>query len=115
MREIEFYRTKSGSCPIEDFLDSLSDKQFEKVGWVLRLIKEIEHVPKEYYKKLKNTDDICEIRIQFGNNIFRLLGFSFGSKVVVLTNGFAKKSQKIPRQEIELAERRKRDYIKRRR
>ncbi len=93
---------------------NLSDKQFEKVGWVLRLIKEIEHVPKEYYKKLKNTDDIWEIRIQFGNNIFRLLGFNFGSKIIVLTNGFAKKTQKVPRYEIDLAERRKRDYLKRR-
>jgi phage-related protein len=114
VREIEFYRTKSGNCPIEDFLDTLSDKQFEKVGWVLRLIKEIEHIPKEYYKKLKNTDDIWEIRIQFGSNIFRLLCFNFGNKVVVLTNGFAKKTQKVPRQEIVLAEKRKRDYFNRR-
>lgn len=80
----------------------------------MRLIKEIEHVPKEYYKKLKNTDDIWEIRIRFGNNIFRLLGFNFGSKIIVLTNGFAKKTQKVPRYEIDLAERRKRDYLKRR-
>jgi len=41
VREIEFFRTISGSCPIEDFFDTLSDEQFEKVGWVLKLIKEI--------------------------------------------------------------------------
>ena len=58
MREIEFYRTKSGSCPVEDFFETLTDKQFEKVAWVLRLIREFERVPKEYYKKLKNSDDI---------------------------------------------------------
>ena len=85
-----------------------------KVGWVLRLIKELEYVPTEYFKKLKNTEDIWEIRIRSGNNIFRLLGFIIENKVVILTNGFAKKTQKVPKQEIELAEKRKRDYLKRR-
>lgn len=113
MREIEFYRTESSSCPVEVFLETLSNKQFEKVAWVLRLVKEFERVPKEYYKKLKNSDDIWEVRIQFGNNIFRILGFFDGNKLVVLTNGFAKKSQKVPKQEIDLAEKRKRDYFER--
>ncbi len=78
-------------------------------------VKEFDKIPKEYYKKLKNSDDIWEVRIQFGNNIFRLLGFFDGNKLVVLTNGFAKKTQKTPKQEIDLAERRKREYFKRRR
>jgi phage-related protein len=113
MREIKFYKTKNGTCPVEDFFETISDKQFEKVAWVLRLVKEFERVPKEYYKKLKSSDDIWEVRIQFGNNIFRVLGFFNGNKLVILTNGFAKKSQKVPKQEIELAEQRKRDYFKR--
>ena len=87
MRKIEFYRTKTGKYPVEDFLDTLADKQFEKVGWVLRLIKELDPIPREYYKKLRNTDDIWEIRIRTGNNIFRLLGFNFGNTLIVLTNG----------------------------
>jgi hypothetical protein len=76
MRTVNFYRTKSGNCPIEDFLDSLSGKQAQKVVWVLRLIEELDVVPTQYLKKLVNTDDIWEVRIQFGGNIFRLLGFS---------------------------------------
>jgi DNA-binding HxlR family transcriptional regulator len=39
MREIIFYRTASGRCPVEEFLDSLSDKQAAKILWVLRLVK----------------------------------------------------------------------------
>jgi len=58
MRTVNFYRTESGNCPVEDFLDSLSGKQAQKVVWVLRLIEELEIVPVQYLKKLVNTDDI---------------------------------------------------------
>jgi len=115
MRTVNFYRTDSGNCPVEDFLDSLSGKQTQKVVWVLRLIEELNVVPRQYLKKLVNTEDIWEVRVQFGGNIFRLLGFFDGSTLMILTNGFAKKSQKTPRQEIELATRRKNEYLSRKR
>jgi len=63
-------------------------------------------------KKLKGSDDIWEIRVQFGNNIFRFLGF-YESNKVILTNAFSKKTQKTPEKEIELAEQRKKEYYKR--
>jgi phage-related protein len=113
MREVIFYRTDSERCPIEEFLDSLSGKQAQKVLWVLRLIQELDSVPSQYLKKLVNTDDIWEVRVQLGNNTFRLLGFFEDDNLIVLTNGFAKKTQKTPSQEIELAEQRKRDYLSR--
>ena len=75
MRTVNFYRTESGKSPVEDFLDSLSGKQAQKVIWVLRLVEELDVVPRQYLKKLVNTDDIWEVRVQFGGNIFRLLGF----------------------------------------
>ncbi|HEX9928047.1 MAG TPA: type II toxin-antitoxin system RelE/ParE family toxin, partial [Pyrinomonadaceae bacterium] len=53
---------------------------------------------------------IWEVRVDFGNDAFRLLGFLDGGKMIVLTNGFAKKTQKTPASEISLAERRKKDY-----
>ncbi|BAZ28188.1 hypothetical protein NIES4074_06190 [Cylindrospermum sp. NIES-4074] len=68
---------------------------------------------RQYLKKLVNTDDIWEVRIQFGNDIFRLLGFFDNDNLVILTNGFVKKTQKTPSQEIELAEQRKRNYLNR--
>lgn len=94
-------------------MDSLSDKQVEKVLWVLRIIKEYERIPKQYFKKLINTDEIWEIRVQFGNNSFRLLGFIYKSKIIILTNAFSKKSQKTPKSEIVLAEKRKQAYLNR--
>ena len=114
MRQVNFYRTSSGRSPVEEFLDSLTGKQAQKVVWVLRLIEELDHVPKQYLKKLVNTEDIWEVRVQFGGNIFRLLGFFDGEELLVLTSGFAKKTQKTPRQEIATAENRKRDYLNRR-
>ncbi len=114
MREILFYKTDSGRCPVEDFIDSLSGKQSQKVLWVLRLIEELDSVPSKYLKKLVNTNDIWEVRVGFGSDIFRFLGFFDSEKLIILTNGFAKKTQKTPVREIELADRRKQDYLSRR-
>ena len=113
MRIIKFYRTRSGNCPIEDFLQDLSAKQAKKVAWTLRVVRDLEQVPTQYLKKLKNTDDIWEVRATLGNNTFRLLGFYDGPNLIVLTSGFAKKTNKVPKQEIETAEKRKRDYYRR--
>lgn len=115
MRAINFYQTEIGDCPVEEFLDSLSGKQAQKVLWVLRLVEELDIVPGQYFEKLVNTEDIWEVRVQFGGGIFRLLGFFAGSSLLILTNGFAKKSQKTPRQEIDLATRRKNEYLSRQR
>ena len=58
MKEIIFYKLPSGKSPIEDFLDSLSSKETQKVVWVLNLIEELETLSSKYYKKLVNTDNI---------------------------------------------------------
>ena len=113
MRIIEYYKSEGGNSPIEDWLLSLQTKQFEKCMWVLRLIEELERIPREYFQKMESTDDLWEIRIQFGNNIFRILSFFDGQKLIILANGFTKKDQKTPRREIELAHQRKKDYFRR--
>ncbi|MEW5927864.1 MAG: type II toxin-antitoxin system RelE/ParE family toxin [Gemmatimonadota bacterium] len=113
MREIRFYRTASGRSPVEEFLDSLSGKQAQKVVWVLRLVEGLERVPEQYLKKLTGTEDLWEVRAQHGGDAFRLLGFFDGPRLVVLVSGFAKKSEKTPRQEIARAEERKREYLSR--
>jgi phage-related protein len=110
VRTVKFFRDSVGKCPIEEFLDNLSAKQAQKVTWVMRVVEELEKVPELYLKKLKNTDDIWEIRVQTGANIFRILGF-FERNSFIATNGFCKKSQKTPNNEIMLAEKRKREYI----
>ncbi len=113
MREILFYRTKSDECPVEDFLDTLDGKQAQKVAWVMQAVEALERVPTTYLKKLVNTKDIWEIRVQMGSNIFRFLGFFNQGDFIVLTNGFQKKTQKTPKSEILLSEQRKQDYLER--
>jgi phage-related protein len=111
MREVVFYRTESGDCPVEAFLDTLSAKQAQKVTWVMKLIEDLEVVPGKYFKKMTGTDDIWEIRIQSGNNIFRILSFVEANNLVILNHAFQKKSQKTPKKEIAIAEARKKDHL----
>ena len=112
MRKIDFYRLETGKCPVEEFFDSLINKQFEKISFVLDLIEQIDIVPRKYFKKLKGTDDIWEVRVQHGNNIFRILGFFDGKDLVILNHAFTKKAKKIPVKEIATAEMRKKQYFK---
>lgn len=111
MRAIIFYKTQNGGCPVEEFLDSLAAKQARKVTWVLNLVETLDMVPIQYFKKLEGTADIWEVRVDFGSDTFRLLGFMDRGNLVILTNGFAKKTQKTPTAEIKLAEQRKTDYL----
>jgi phage-related protein len=90
----------------------LPNKQFEKIAFVLDLIEQIDIVPRKYFKKLKGTDDIWEVRVQQGNNIFRILGFFDGKDLVILNHAFTKKSQKIQQKDIAVAEKRKHNYFK---
>ena len=113
VREVIFYKTSNNRSPIEEFLDTLSFRQAQKVVWVLNLIEELDIVPGQYFQKMINTDDLWETRVKIYSNIFRLLGFFDGSKLVVMSHAFQKKAQKTPRQAIRLAEERKRDYFKR--
>ena len=57
-------------------------------------------MPANYLKKLVNTDDIWEVRVDVGHDAFRLLGFFDGRELVVLTNSFQKKTQQTPLAEI---------------
>jgi len=111
MKKILFYKLPSGKSPVETFLDSLSAKEAQKVTWVLMLIEEQEQVSTKYYKQLSNTEGIVEIRVQIAKNNFRLLGFEHEGSLVVLTNGFRKKDQKVPKPEIELAQQRRKEYL----
>ena len=113
IREINFYKTESDQCPVEEFLDSLSSRQAQKVTWVLKLIEELPSVTKVYFKKLKNTEDIWEVRVGFGNDIFRILGFFDGFQLIILNHAFQKKTQKTPKQAIKIAKARKQNYLKR--
>lgn len=77
----------------------------------MELLEDLEVVPVKYFKKMTGTDGIWEIRIQSGNNIFRILGFVEENNLVVLNHAFQKKTQKTPKKEIAIAEARKKDHV----
>lgn len=108
-REIVFYKTANGRCPVEDFLDTLTAKAAQKVTWALRLLVQLERVPVQYFCKMEGSDDIWECRMKLGSDIYRIFAFWDGN-LIVLTHGFVKKSQKTPRGEIKKAQECKKDY-----
>lgn len=114
INEINFYETENGKKPIEDFLNSLNSKAAQKVTWVMSLIEERKGiVSKKYFEKLKHTDEIWEIKAKFANNEYRTLGFIDHKNVLILVHGFKKKTQKVPKKEIDTAEVRKKDHLRR--
>lgn len=86
-----------------EFFNQQKQKVKDKILWTLRLVESHHNIPAEYLKHIKGTDGLFEIRIQAGNDIFRTFCFFDDGKIVVLANGFQKKTQKTPRKEIEKA------------
>lgn len=107
VREVIFYKDY-----FFDFISTVSLKVKEKIDWTLKLLENIEHIPKEYLKHIEGTDGLYEIRVQLGSNIFRIFCFFDKGKIVVLANGFQKKSHKTPKKEIEKALKIKTEYEK---
>ena len=105
IRTIVFYKEY-----FQEFFSAQKDKVKDKIIWTLTLIEEIERVSENYLKHLEGTDGLYEIRIQLGNDIFRIFCFFDAGKLIIITNGFQKKTQKTPKQEIEKALKIKQDY-----
>lgn len=74
------------------------------------MIENLQRVPENYLKHIENTNGLYEIRIQQGSDIFRIICFFDQGQLVVLANGFQKKTQKTPKNEIELALKIKSEY-----
>ena len=94
----------------EAFLKKQRQKVREKIFWTFLLIEEVQQVPETYLKHLEGTDGLYEIRIQLASDIFRIFCFFDEGKLVVLANGFQKKTQKTPKQEITKALKIKEEY-----
>ena len=87
----------------EDFLKDQPQKVQDKIFKIIEAIETLERVPSNYLKHLVGTEGLYEARIQLGSNIWRVFCFFDGEKLVVLMNGFQKKTQKTPKNEIEKA------------
>ena len=87
----------------EEFFVKQREKVRAKIIWTFDLIEEIDKVPETYLKHIESTDGLYEIRIQQSRDIFRIFCFFDEGQIVVLANGFQKKTQKTPKKEIEKA------------
>lgn len=110
--EIIFYRKKDGTCPINDFLDSLDIKMRARASHLLLLLEQNGNELREPYSKYLK-DGLFELRIKQGHNISRILYFFISGSKIVLTNGFIKKTQKTPSSELQLAKTYRADYLER--
>jgi phage-related protein len=105
LRTIVFYKDY-----FEEFFVKQRDKVKDKIIWTLELIQELERVPETYLKHIENTGGLYEIRVQQGSDIFRIFCFFDQGKLIVIANGFQKKTQKAPKKEIEKAIKIKNEY-----
>lgn len=87
----------------ENFLLEQPKKVQDKIFKIIEAIETLERVPSNYLKAMEGTNGLYEARIQLGSNIWRVFCFFDNGKLVILLNGFQKKTQKTPKIEIEKA------------
>ncbi len=93
-----------------DFYNTQTNEVQKKIDWVIGLISVLKTVPQKYLKHLSGTDGLYEIRVQAGNNIYRVFCFFDVGNLVILLSGFQKKDQRTPKKEIKKAEKLKQEY-----
>jgi phage-related protein len=105
-RKLIFFRNY-----FKEFFEPLKEKVKDKIDYVLFLVVSAERIPKKFFEYLNGTDGLFEIKIEFESNIYRIFCCFDEGNLVVLFNGFQKKSQKTPRKEIEKALKIKDEYF----
>lgn len=105
-RQIIFYEHY-----FKEFYMLVNDSVKEKIGYIFRVIKTVDKVSEKFLKHIEGADGLYEIRIEVGSNIYRIFCCFDKGNLVVLFNGFQKKTQKTPKSEIELALKLKKEYF----
>jgi phage-related protein len=94
-----------------DFFNELRPEVKKKFNWTLQLIATVDRVPEKYFKHMTNSTGIYEIRVEVGFDIYRVFSFFDKGNLIVLVNGFQKKTQKTPTSNLDLAEKLKKQYF----
>jgi phage-related protein len=106
IRELVFYKDY-----FDDFFETLTEKVKDKIDEVLFMMTILERVPTKFLKSIEGIKGLFEIRIEFESNIYRVFCCFDKGNLVVLFNGFHKKTQKIPSKELLKAEKIMNDYF----
>ena len=86
-----------------DFFDQQTEQVKEKIDYVLFVVTVADRIPQKFFQHLEGTNGLYEIRVEFQGNIYRIFCCFDEEQVVVLFNGFQKKSQKTPFSELDKA------------
>ena len=94
-----------------DFFETLKPEVKKKFNWTLQLIATPDRIPEKYFNHLTGSTGLYEIRVEVGSDIYRVFCFFDKGQLIVLVNGFQKKTKKTPKNEPDLAERLKKQYL----
>ena len=94
-----------------DFFDKQSEKLKDKIDYVLFLITVADRIPQKFFQHIEGTNGLYEIRVEYQGNIYRIFCCFDQGDLVVLFNGFQKKSQKTPKSELEKAVKIMKEYF----
>jgi phage-related protein len=105
-REIKFYKHY-----FNEFFVAQSDKVRRKIAQTLVWIQTIDRLPVSILKSIEGKKGLYEIRVEYAGNIYRVFCCFDEGSLVILFNGFQKKTQKTPTSEIDKAERLMKEYF----
>lgn len=106
VRKIIFYENH-----FIEFYQKQNQKVKGKIQYVFEIIKQVDRVPEKFLKHLSGTNGLYEIRVEYQSNIYRIFCCFDNGRLIVLFNGFHKKTQKTPKTELEKAERLMKKYF----
>jgi len=95
----------------EEFLRNQPVKTQNKIFKIFEIIEFHHNIPSDFLKHIKGTDGLNETRINLGSDTWRVFCFFDEGRLVILLNGFVKKTQKTPKEELKLAKRLKNEYF----
>ncbi len=114
MWNIEYYQSEAGRSPVAEFIDSLEAAAKARVARTLDLLEEFGiELGMPYAKHLEKQ--LWELRVRQARNRYRIIYFLASTQTFVLLHGFTKKTGPVPRSDMETAERRRDDYLSKRR
>ena len=110
MEEAFIRKTKVYRNYFWEFYNAQTEAVKDKIDWVIALVRTLPQVPEKYLKHMEGTDGIFEIWVSSGSNIFRIFCCFDAGQLIILFNGFQKKTQKTPKNEIKKAKEIQKQY-----
>lgn len=107
IRSIKLYKSY-----FKDFYIAQSKGVRDKINYSLYMVETMKIIPSKFFRNIEGSEGLYEIRTEYGGNIYRVFCCMDADSIVVLFQGFQKKTQKTPAKEIKMAERLRKEYFK---